>query len=380
MKIGVIGYGKRAGHIMAALQQMEPQCDVTAITDTSPDIINESLGEKSNNIHFYEVPEHMLEKEKLDGIIIGTRCSLHTKMALKVFPYNLPLFLEKPVAINETDLLKLKKGHEEFPSPVMVSFPLRATPIIEQVKKIIDSGLVGTIEHVQAVNNVPYGGNYYQGWYRDEEETGGLFLQKATHDFDYINYLVGSTPVQISAMQSKQIYKGQKPAGLMCVNCEEKYTCRESAVMKRLNEEQVFGEYCCFANDTGNHDSASVLIRYDTGMHAVYSQNFFVRKEAKARGARLMGYKGTVEFDFYTDTIKVFMHHNNRVETHVINEKDRAHFGGDRNLARNFIAMMRGNALSISTLEDGILSALMCIKARESAMGERFEEITFKRI
>ena len=26
-------------------------------------------------------------------------------------------------------------------------------------------------------------------WYKDETETGGLFLQKATHDLDYINYL-----------------------------------------------------------------------------------------------------------------------------------------------------------------------------------------------
>ena len=62
------------------------------------------------------------------------------------------------------------------------------------------------MEHVQAWNNVPYGWCYYQSWYRDENETQGLFLQKATHDFDYINYLVEKRPVMVCAMNLSLIH------------------------------------------------------------------------------------------------------------------------------------------------------------------------------
>jgi len=42
-----------------------------------------------------------MDSEELDGIMIGTRCSLHTKMAVKVLERNIPLFLEKPVAASK---------------------------------------------------------------------------------------------------------------------------------------------------------------------------------------------------------------------------------------------------------------------------------------
>ncbi|WP_419872254.1 Gfo/Idh/MocA family protein [Candidatus Pristimantibacillus sp. PTI5] len=184
--------------------------------------------------------------------------------------------------------------------------------MVKLAKEIIDSGRIGTVEHVQAVNNVPYGNVYYQNWYRDEQITGGLFLQKATHDFNYSNYLVGQNPVTVCAMKSKQIYKGHKKPGLQCADCDEKYTCPESSLNHDL------GKYCSFAEDTGNEDSGSALIRYDTGMHVSYSQNFFARRAAGKRGARLLGYKGTLEFDWYTSELKVLMHHEARVETHQL--------------------------------------------------------------
>jgi predicted dehydrogenase len=297
-------------------------------------------------------------------------------MACRVFSSStgIPLFLEKPVATNMEDLWRLKRAYELAGSDtkVIVSFPLRMTPIVELVKEIIDSGKIGTVEHVQAVNNVPYGIAYFQGWYRDENEAGGLFLQKSTHDFDYINYLLGGRPIEVCAMSSKQVFKGDKPERLKCSDCEERETCLESD----LNSPRKWIKHCCFAVDTGNEDSGSALIRYESGMHVSYSQNFFCRKETFARGARLFGYKGTLEFDFYTNIVKVVMHHTPEVETHEVKPEGH-HFGGDPILAQNLLGMMSGKEKSLSTLESGLLSALMCIKARESAQTRTFQEITW---
>ncbi|OCT12370.1 oxidoreductase [Paenibacillus pectinilyticus] len=376
MKIGVIGYGKRIGNVISEVLKADADCRITAIVDVRKDEIKAQLDERGwKDITYYETPEQMLASEQLDGAMIGTRCNLHTTMGLKVFKHHLPLYLEKPVATNYEDLLRLKQGYEAAASPVVVSFPLRATSIVELVKEIIQSGKIGTVEHVQAINNVPYGRVYFQDWYRDEEVTGGLFLQKATHDFDYIQFVLGQNPINVAAMTSKQIFKGNKSAGLKCVDCEDNRTCLESTVTFTDDTDPSW-QYCCYAEDTGNEDSGSALFRYKSGMHMSYSQNFFIRKGAAARGARFMGYKGTVEFDFYSGQVKVYMHHTARVETYDLAAGSN-HFGGDEKLARNFIEIMKGKASSISTLDDGLLSALMCMKAQESAQTGTFQDLVW---
>lgn len=372
MKLGVIGYGNRIKGVIRCIQKEEAACAVTAIADIRKDSMQ---AEKDEGIRLYGTPEEMIASEQLDGILIGTRCSLHTEMALKVLPTGIPLFLEKPVATTIEDARRLKAGGESARSKVVVSFPLRVTSLVQTVKEVVDSGKIGTVEHVQAFNNVPYGGVYFHNWYRNEQETGGLFLQKATHDFDYINYVLRHKPTEVCAMTSKQVFKGTKPAGQKCVDCEENRTCPDSLV--HGPQKNPNWEYCSFAEDTGNEDSGSALIRYETGMHASYTQNFFVRRSAGGRGARFIGYKGTVEFDFMTSEVKVIMHHTPRVETYRF-DSSQDHFGGDGVLARNFIGLMNGNAdESISPLEGGLSSALLCLKARESARTGTFQKVAW---
>jgi len=214
-------------------------------------------------------------------------------MALKVLKKNLPLFLEKPIATNIADLRALNNASKSAQKKVVVSFPLRVTPLVQAAKEMIDAGKIGPVQHVQAINNPTYGDVYYMYWYRDENETGGLFLQKATHDFDYINYLVERKPVRICAMKSKQIYKGKEPAGKRCTLCEKQEECPESpfnrfymrAEEKEAGVEHGYAKWCGFATDTGNEDSSSALIEYEDGMHASYSQNFLARRR-RARAAR----------------------------------------------------------------------------------------------
>ncbi|MDG0809809.1 Gfo/Idh/MocA family protein [Cohnella rhizosphaerae] len=122
---------------------------------------------------------------------------------------------------------------------------------------------------------------------------GGLFLQKATHDFDYINHLIGLKPVSVCAVKSKQIFKGNKPEGLYCKDCAEYHTCPESPfVLKHFKSEESHGEMCAFAVDTGNEDAGSALVVYESGMHVSYSQNFFARKGAAKRGGHVNRLRG----------------------------------------------------------------------------------------
>lgn len=369
--IGVIGSGHRLTPLVMRLAEND-DFQVRAVCD--PDVEGMKEKYKDHDVTFYTDAEEMLQAEKLDCMMIGTRCSLHTKYMVLAAQYGLPTFLEKPVCINEEQLAELE-ALKDINEKVVVSFPLRNAPIVNEVRSIIQSGKIGKVAHVQAYNNVNYARGYYHKWYRDEQETGGLWLQKATHDFDYINSLLDAQPVQIAAMDAKQVFKGDMPAGLKCADCDRRRDCPESDKnVQSYNDPYQIGEYCCFATDTGNEDSGSALVLYDNGMHAVYSQNFIARKGAGKRGARLIGYYGTLEFDFNTGDITVFYHNTGHVERHNF-PKTHGHSGGDAELIKNFAAVVRGTDVSHAPLADGILSAKMCLLAKRSAKDKVFLEI-----
>ncbi len=242
----------------------------------------------------------------------------------------------------------------------------------------IDSGALGVISQIQAVNNVWYGRGYYKKWYRDDGETGGLFLQKATHDLDCIFYLTGFRPTRVCAMKSKVIYRGDHPAGLRCRDCSEQYTCPESSwVLEHRFGEAPQPDACSFAVDTGNEDSGSLLLEFDNGVRAAYTQNFVVRKDAGRRLFRVIGFEATLEFDFITGILKVFHHQRAETETRVFNGGSN-HFGGDRYRMASFLEMLYEGKKPCATIEDGLLSALVCLRARQSSEEGRFRDIRFE--
>ncbi len=369
LKLGVIGYGKRINAIVGLLLE-SGKVTLAAVADKNPEAVKERFGEKRDfsNVIFYTDAEQMLKSERLDGVAIGTRCSSHTAYAVLVAKYGLPIFLEKPVSTTEEDLARLEALLPEMNEKTVVSFPMRTSRIIQDVKAMIKSGKIGKLAHVEAVNNVAYGRGYYQSWYRDEAETGGLFLQKATHDIDYINYLLELKPVSVCAMSSKQIFKGDKPVGLKCSECPEHETCHESPeyVAKHGNG-YTLAENCCFAVDTGNEDSGSMIIEYENGLHTVYTQDFVVRNSAGKRGARIIGYLGTIEFNWTNPEIIFHDHAENRTERILPDMTVEHHGGGDNFLADNFLDIMSGTDVSHSTLYDGVMSAKICLAAKRSA-------------
>jgi predicted dehydrogenase len=354
--------------MLATLGRVEPGVRVAAVLDPRAEQVAAEFPTDLGEARTYQPDEldRMLASGDLDGVMIGSRCSLHAPYAAAVIAKGIPLFLEKPVATSWEQLSQLREARG---SEVVVSFPLRVSAICELARQIADSGAIGTVEQVQAVNNVPaYSAGYYHGWMRDESETGGLWLQKATHDFDYLNYLIGQPPVRLCAVESKTVFRGDMPVGLRCVDCgREDCPERASATDSWL---------CAFAPDTGNHDSASAIVQYASGMHLTYTQNFYTRRGAAARGAKLIGYRGTIEFDWYRDELVVHHHHSPRVERHRFEPlPGEGHHGGDAALARNFVEVVRGKAPSKTPLSAGILSVEMCLVARESCAKGSFQEI-----
>lgn len=379
--IGIIGYGLRGRAMLKKLTTTFSDTRLAAICDidhtTLPDKLQQD-GLPIDQVALFHDADEMLRSVALDGVFVSTNCDMHHIFGYKVIQAGIPLFLEKPVATTIEHYQYLYQALKMQKAPVVVSFPLRATPIVKDVKDIIDSGVIGTVEHAEVINNVPYGGVYFHSWYRDNEKIQGLFLQKATHDLDVVNYLLNAKPVEVCAMTSQRVFGGDKPAGLTCPNCPERESCPESPENLKLQYDYSHGIECCYGADCQNEDSGSAIFRYESGMHISYSQNFFIRKEARGRGGKFFGEKGTVEFDFYGNQIRLIDHRFPKVSTIAYDASAMEHFGGDDNLIRNFHDLLCGKTnQSIAPLEAGLLSALMCMQAKKSADRHEFVKIEF---
>lgn len=376
IRLGVVGFGGRiSGVINNILREVEPDLRVVGIVDPDETGARQRLAEcDKKNVIFYLDLKEMILKGKLDGLLIGTRCNLHTPYAIEAAKYNLPLYLEKPVAISMEQALALEDSFEKSKCPVVVSFPLRVSPLCTMTRQYIEEGKIGKPVHIAAVNYVTYGTVYWEQEYRNYDITRGLFLQKATHDLDYMMFLMGMKIVRVAAMSTKaKVFGGKERGGLICSECEKAASCPESPANRKHNSSgrHAVDHNCIFSIDCGtpetgtNEDASSTIVEFEDGSHGIYTQVFFARRDAAKRGSIISGYHGTLDFDWYRNDIKYVRHHAPFSDTIKAGE-GMSHFGGDLELAYDFIGIIKGNGHSRATVYDGLQSVYTCLAANES--------------
>lgn len=381
IRLAVIGYGGRSAGMVKCFQEADPEISVTAVIDPDEKAVRTRLPEKDRAAaRFFPDVRSLFRQSCPDAVLIGTRCNLHTPYAVQVARYPVALFLEKPVAISIKQAGALERAFEKSKCRVVVSFPLRVSPLCTLARERIDAGLIGRPEHVLAVNYVPYGMCYFDSAYRNYAVTQGLFLQKATHDFDYLAYLMQSPITRVAAMALKRrVFGGRKKAGLTCAKCKESRTCLESPANRAGNCSggTLDDHACVFGADIGtpeegmNEDCSSALVEFASGAQGVYTQVFFSRRDAGTRGATLSGYHGTLSFDWYTNSMKYVRHH--RPFTDITSAgAGLSHFGGDGELALDFAGLVKGTRPSRTPIEIGIQSVYACLAAKESSEKRRF--------
>jgi predicted dehydrogenase len=340
IRMAVIGLGERSAWMLRLMADAEPGVRVEVIVDphraaARRRAVEADLPLAAAPASFDDVDEFVEAAPAVDGVILGTRCLLHTPIAVKLSPLGIPLFIEKPVAISWAQLAQVRDAYPaERADHVVVSFPLRRTPLFDAVVDIVRGGRLGVINQLQAVNFVSYGNVYVDNWYRHYELCGGLWLQKATHDFDYLHYLADARPLWVTAMHTQAVWR---PPVL-------------------------------------NQDAGSAIVQYDTGVHAGYTQNFLTRRQAGRRGATITGDEGTVSFNWESQKLRFVDHTRDRVDEVEV-KAEGGHNGGDHALARNFLDVVLGRAPSLTPLADGLLSAATCLAARDAAHRRTVEPI-----
>ena len=358
IRLGIIGLGQRLAHMLSCFQTSDPSLQVVGLVDPNPAAALERLpAERRAGIRVFTTMAELLREGRPDALAVGTRCDLHAHYGIAAAATGLPLFLEKPVATNMADARALERAFADAAGEVVVSFPLRVSALAGMAKTALAAGAVGRLEHILAVNYVPYGNVYFDSWYRDQRITQGLFLQKATHDLDYVADLVGAPITRVAAMaQQGRVFrdKSLEPAG--------------------GDDTRAYYEKIGTPETGMNEDASTALLEFANGVQGVYTQVFYTKHHGAARGATLSGLRGTLRFDWYRNEL---LHHRHDVARTEMERPPEGlnHFGGDSVLADNFIAVIKGQARSASPIAAGLRSVYACLAAKESAATGRFVQV-----
>lgn len=142
-----------------------------------------------------------------DVAIIGTQDAYHVEHALRAMETGYDLLLEKPIAPNPSDILKLEAAAARLGRKVMVCHVLRYSPFYEKVKAILETGILGDVVSVDAREGVGawhQSHSYVRGHWAVSGKATPMLIAKSCHDLDIIAWLVGHRCEEISSFGSLQ--------------------------------------------------------------------------------------------------------------------------------------------------------------------------------
>ena len=140
----------------------------------------------------------VLEDPEVDTIIITTQHHLHSDMVIDGLKANKHVFVEKPLAINTSQLDQIETAYRNSKASLMVGFNRRFSPHITKMRSLLGSSetpinIIATMNAGFIPENV---------WVHDMEVGGGRIIGEACHYIDLLSYLTGSnvTSVCLNAM------------------------------------------------------------------------------------------------------------------------------------------------------------------------------------
>ena len=136
---------------------------------------------------------HILNDENIGLVLISTRHNLHAKIAVDALKAGKAVFVEKPMALNENELLELKEIIEKTKIPYMVGFNRRFSPFSAKIKEIIKNRTNPLL-----INYRMNAGYIPKEHWVHSEEGGGRNIGEACHIYDLFTFLTESKFISVN--------------------------------------------------------------------------------------------------------------------------------------------------------------------------------------
>ena len=140
-------------------------------------------------------PESLLEDPAINLLAILTRHSLHTPQVLAAFKAGKHVYCEKPLAIDNKQLNQVSKALQKGDQPLlMLGFNRRFAPLAVKLKAFVDKREEPLYAHFRVNANVIPPDH----WINDPKVGGGRIIGEGCHFIDFLTFLVGEVPVEVT--------------------------------------------------------------------------------------------------------------------------------------------------------------------------------------
>ena len=160
-KVAIIGFGHVHINDVAAHFANHPRIDLRCCADTKPLVpeLKEGPYTRKWNLEFakknfqikrvYDDYREMIDKEDLDLCVVNSENAYHVEITEECAKRQIAVCIEKPMAANLSDGLKMYRSILTYGSTLMVNWPLTWNPAMHKIKSMIASGEIGQLIEIK---------------------------------------------------------------------------------------------------------------------------------------------------------------------------------------------------------------------------------------
>jgi len=355
----LIGAGARGVDQLAGRAVATGRFRFVAVCDPSQDGREFFKSRISRDVREFESFDDLMAWNDFDVAVITSPDFAHEAQAVACLEAGKDLLLEKPIAISHAGGTRVVEAAERNKRVVVVGFVLRYAPLYARAKELVDQGWIGKLTTIWVLHSVKSGSDwYFHDWHGTFANTGGLLLQKGSHDFDIINWFAGSRVQQVSAIGSRDVFGGDKPNGLRCPQCGERHACPE-----RMPDDHPRTQ-CAFRREIDCLDNHMVLMEFENGVKASYDECHYTPDDN--REYIFIGTKGKLKLDDRAGKLTMELRHSGDVMEYRPSAGREGHGGGDPRLIEDLAHAIDSRTQPLAGVKAGLESIRVGLMAHES--------------
>ena len=146
---------------------------------------------------FAEVRE-MISATKPETVIVASRDDTHADVAVASLESGADVLVEKPMGTTLEACGRILAAERRTGRRVDVAFNYRFAPTARRLKELLLEKAIGEVVSVDFhwYLDVEHGADYFRRWHAFLVHSSSLFVHKATHHFDLLNWYLASDPVR----------------------------------------------------------------------------------------------------------------------------------------------------------------------------------------
>jgi predicted dehydrogenase len=202
VRIGFIGCGDMARFHMKTFFTSVPEAQIVALCDPSDEQIKRCVEAfpSLKGLPVFKDYREMLEKVVMDAVTIITPHTQHFQQAMDALDKGLHVLIEKPMVCSTEHAKILVDRFKETGKVGLVAYQRHYAPQFRYIKQSIESGKVGEVQFVSALQ--------CQGWYKGTKGTwrqepelsgGGQLNDSGSHLVDIILWTTGLMAQTVTA-------------------------------------------------------------------------------------------------------------------------------------------------------------------------------------